>query len=75
METIREDQKSLSSVLELAERDGEVRIQRTDGNVFVLKPEASKHSAFDVAGIDLGISSDEIVEFIRESRKQVLGNP
>ena len=75
METIREDQKSLSSVLELAERDGEVRIQRTDGNVFVLKPETSKRSAFDVTGVDLGVSSDEIVEFIRESRKQILGNP
>ncbi len=75
METIGENQKSLSSVLELAERDGEVRIQRTDGNVFVLKPETIKRSAFDVAGIDLGISSDEIVEFIRESRKQMPSNP
>jgi hypothetical protein len=75
METIREDQKSLSSVLELAERDGEVRIQRTDGNVFVLKPETIKRSALDVVGVDLGVSSDEIVEFIRESRKQILGNP
>lgn len=75
METIREDQKSLSSVLELAERDGEVRIQRTDGNVFVLKPETIERSALDVAGVDLGISSDEIVEFIRESRKQILSNP
>lgn len=75
METIRENQKSLSSVLELAERDGEVRIQRTDGNVFVLRPETSSRSALDVVGIDLGITSDEIVEFIRESRKPIPSNP
>ncbi len=68
MQTYLETQESLSGLLERASEQGEVRIQRKDGQVFVLKPENKKRSSLDVAGIDLGISTEEIVTFVREGR-------
>ena len=68
MQTILEPQADLSALFEQARRDGEVRIQRADGEVFVLRAESNKRSPLDVDGVDLGISADEIVEFY--SRKQ-----
>ncbi len=44
------------------------RIKRQNGQVLILKPETAKRSALDIAGIDLGISTEEIVEFVREGR-------
>ena len=68
MQTYTETQENLSVLLERANDEGEVRIKRTNGQVFILKPESSKRSALDIAGIDLGISTGEIVEFVREGR-------
>ena len=70
MQTVLEDQKSLSSLLEMASREGEVRIQRPNGQVFVLKQEQREHSALDVEGINLNISTGEIVELVREGRER-----
>ena len=70
MQTVLEEQKNLSSLLELASREGEVRIQRPDGQVFVLKREQAGHSALDVEGVNLNISTGEIVEFVREGRER-----
>jgi len=70
MQTYLETQQSLSVLLEQARQEGEVRIRREDGQTFVLKPETPKRSALDVTGVDLGISTNEIVEFIREGRKR-----
>ena len=69
MQTYTETQENLSVLLERANDEGEVRIKRTNGQVFILKPE-SKRSALDVTGIDLGISTKEIVEFVREGRER-----
>ena len=69
MQTYLETQQSLSVLLEQARREGELRIQREDGQTFVLKPENTKRSPLDVKGVDLGVSTTEIVEFIREGRK------
>ena len=71
MQTYLETQESLSVLLERAREEGEVRIKRLDGQVFVLKPEKIKRSALDVAGIDLGVSTKEIVELIREGRERL----
>ena len=70
MQTYLETQQSLSVLLEQARQEGEVRIRREDGQTFVLKIEKAKQSALDVKGVDLGISTDEIIGFIREGRKQ-----
>ena len=71
MQTYLETQENLSVLLERAREEGEVRIKRADGQVFVLKPEKAKRSALDVAGINLGIRTDEIVEFVREGREKL----
>lgn len=70
MQTYLETQENLSALLERAREQGEVRIKRADGQVFVLKPE-KKRSALDVAGIDLGVSTEEIVAFVREGRERL----
>ena len=71
MQTYLETQENLSVLLERADEQGEVRIKRDNGQVFVLKPERRKRSAFDVEGIDLGVSTKEIVEFVREGRERL----
>lgn len=71
MQTYLETQENLSVLLERAREEGEVRIRRTDGQIFVLKPEKTKRSALDIAGIDLEVSTKEIVEFIREGRERL----
>ena len=71
MQTYLETQENLSVLLERAREEGEVRIKRTDGQVFVLKPEKPKRSALNVAGIDLGVSTKEIVEFVRDGRERL----
>ena len=70
MQTYTETQENLSVLLERANDEGEVRIKRKNGQVFILKPEIVLRSALDIAGIDLGISTNEIVEFVREVRKR-----
>jgi hypothetical protein len=69
--TYSEARQKLSAVLDEAKREGAVRIRRRDGQVFVLKSEFSGRSPLDVKGPDLGISREEIVEFIREGRRKV----
>ena len=71
MQPYLETQENLSVLFERLKEEGEVRIRRTNGQVFVLKPENPKRSALDVAGIDLGISTKEIVEFVGERRERL----
>ena len=62
--------QNLAAVLEQAARDGEVRIKRKDGQVFVIKPEPRRDSPLDIAGINLNISTDEVVCLLREGREE-----
>lgn len=71
MQTYLETQENLSVLLEQASEKGEVRIKRTNGQIFVLKPENKERSALDIEGIDLDISTQEIVETIREGRERL----
>ncbi len=66
-----DNQQSLAALLEQARQEGEVRIEGADGQIFILKPEEAKRSALDVAGINLNISTQEIVELIREGREKL----
>lgn len=68
--TYSEARQNFASVLEQARKEGAVRIRRRDGESFVLKPEASTGSPLDVEGIDLDVTTDEIVAFVRESRRE-----
>lgn len=67
--TYSEARQNFASLLDLAIREGEVRIQRRDGQTFVLRPEQISQSPLAVEGIDLNISVDEIIESIQEGRR------
>jgi len=67
--TYSEARRKLASLLDQAVEKGEVRIRRRDGQSFVIRPEEKEGSPLDVKGIDLDVTTDEIVEFIREGRR------
>ena len=67
--TYSEARQNLASLLEEAARKGEVRIKRKDGQIFSVRPQLREESPLDVEGIDLEITADEIVGFIREGRR------
>ncbi len=68
--TSTQAEKNLSGVLDCAKKAGEVLVKRQNGELFVIKPQKRKSSPLDVPGIQTGISADEIVSFIRESRER-----
>jgi hypothetical protein len=68
--TYSEARQNLASLLDVAQKDGAVRIRRKDGQSFVLQPESSGVSPLDVEGVDLDVTTDEIVNMIREGRER-----
>jgi prevent-host-death family protein len=67
--TYSEARQKLADVLDQAVEDGEVRIRRRDGTVFVIRPEVSEQSPLDVEGVDVEFGVDEMLSFIREGRE------
>ena len=68
--TYTEARQRLAELLERAKREGEVRIRRRDGVVFVVRPEREEGSPLEVEGMDLGVGVEEIVELVREGRRR-----
>ena len=68
--TYSQARQKLATVLEESKKQGEVRIKRRDGQEFVVRPADKNPSALDVRGIDVDISREEIVEYVRESRER-----
>ena len=67
--TYTEARQKLAALLDKASQEGEVRVKRNDGQTFVIKPEQAAGSPLDVEGVNLDITTSEIVQFIRESRR------
>ena len=67
--TYSEARQNLASLLNRVLQEGEARIKRRDGQVFVIKPEAGQESPLDVPGINLSMNAAEITQFIREGRR------
>ena len=65
-----EARQHFASILDEAKREGVVCIKKRDGEVFYIKPATPKKSPLDVKGVDIGISSSEIVDTIREGRER-----
>ncbi len=59
-----------ASVLEEAKKEGVVCVKKRDGESFYIKPVLPKKSPLDVKGVDLGMSSEEIMDVIREGRER-----
>ena len=70
--TYSEARQNLAEVLEEARRKGTVHIKRRDGQQFIVSPARGKSSALDVKGIQLNISTAEIVRAVREGRERGL---
>ena len=68
--TYSEARQKLSTVLDRAKKEGEVRIKRRDGGEFVVRPAIRIGSPLDVEGIDAGLTAREIVEAVREVRER-----
>lgn len=60
--------KSFDLVFKKAAIDGKVAI-RKDNELYILMPASKDTSPLDIEGVDMGISSEDIVQFIHESRK------
>jgi antitoxin Phd len=67
--TYTEARQQLASLLDEARDSGSVRISRRDGTVFVVTPEKTLASPFDVPGANLGLTREEIVAAVREGRR------
>ncbi len=68
--TYSEARQKLAKVLKQAEMTGKVIIRRKDGRTFSLVPEKSALSPLDVPTIKANITTEEIVEIIREGRER-----
>lgn len=68
--TFSEARQNFASILEKAKLDGRVLIKRKDGSLFAIQPVFKKESPLDVEGINLGLTSSEIVAAVREVRER-----
>jgi antitoxin Phd len=68
--TYSEARQKLAFVLEQAEDTGKVLIRRKDGRIFALVPEKNATSPLDVPSIKAKITTQEIVDIIREGRER-----
>jgi PHD/YefM family antitoxin component YafN of YafNO toxin-antitoxin module len=68
--TYSEARQKLAMVLEQAESTGKVLIRRKDGRTFALIPEKSRSSPLDVPSIEANITTQEIVDIVREGRER-----
>ena len=67
--TYAEANRDLSGILTIAQESGAVAIRGPDGRAYVLQPEPKLNSSpLDIPGIDLDITTEEIVQTIREMR-------
>ncbi len=68
MFTYSEARYDLASLLEIAQRDGAVGIRHKDGKSYKLQPMELKGSPLDVGSVDIDITTEEIVQIVREGR-------
>jgi len=68
--TYSEARQKLAIVLEQSENTGKVLIRRKDGRTFAIVPEKVVSSPLDVPSIKANISTQEIVDIVREARER-----
>ena len=57
-----------AAVLDRARSRGEVRIERSDGQEFILHPAEPLRSPMDVPGVQTDVTLDEIIQAIHDGR-------
>ncbi len=68
--TYSEARQKFASILQQAEESGKVLIRRKDGHVFALVPEKTSLSPLDVPTIQANITTQEIIDIVREGRER-----
>ena len=68
--TYSEARQKLAMILDQAENTGKVLIRRKDGRTFALVPEQKAPSPLDIPTIKANITTQEIVDIIREGRER-----
>jgi len=68
--TYSEARQKLAMILDQAENSGKVLIRRKDGRTFALVPDKLAFSPLDVPSINAKITTQEIVDTIREGRER-----
>lgn len=64
-----EARQNFASILDEAKREGLVCVKKRNGEVFYIRPAKPKKSPLDIEGINLGLSSADIVKMVREGRE------
>jgi prevent-host-death family protein len=64
-----EARQQLAKLLNRARREGQVEIRRRDGQSFVVRPTKVAGSPLDVPGVDAGLSREDVIDLVRESRE------
>ena len=72
--TISQVQKQFSTLLKKVLSEGQIKFKTPDGQVFVIAPvrsvKKSTKSPFDIQGIKLPITTQDILQSVRESRER-----
>lgn len=68
--TFSEAKQNFSSALDQAKKEGHVQISGLDGQTFIISPVIPKKSPLDIAGVNLNLTSEEIVAYVREGRER-----
>lgn len=68
--TYSEARQKLARLLDEAASSGKALIRRRDGRTFAVTPERSARSPLDVPGIDTDVTTQEILDYLREGRER-----
>jgi hypothetical protein len=68
--TDQQARQQLETVLRTARSQGEARIRAADGQEYAVRPVVAAASPFDIPGVDLKLSAEEIVSMVREGRER-----
>ena len=70
--TYSQARQNFSSLLNKARKDGKVLIKRRDGVLFSVCPEKTIKSPLNIKAVKTKVSTREIIQSIRESRKKAI---
>ena len=65
-----EARQNFAALLDEAKKEGAVCIKKRNGDSFFVKPAVNKKSPLDIRGVDLNLSSSDIVDVIRQGRER-----
>ena len=68
--TYSQARQNFANLLDLASKEGEVRVKRRGGQVYTIRPDKRMNSPLNIRGIRLNLTASDIVRTIREIRRK-----